>query len=78
MEAPRNDWPLPSTTRPGKNRLWVLAATVVIHGTLAGPPMVLKPLPLLPADVATNTPASAANRKARSSGPVRPAPPPIE
>ena len=39
-----------------------VAPTVVIHGTDAGPPIVPAPDPSLPAEVATNTPASAANR----------------
>ena len=45
-----------------KARLCELAPTLVSHGTEAGPPMVPAPGPELPADVATKTPASAANR----------------
>ena len=56
----------PSVAEPFTSRLCVPAATVVSHGLgcatveLAGP--------LLPAEAATNTPASAANRKATSTG----------
>ena len=45
-----------------KARLCELAPTVVSQGTEAGPPMVAAPGPEFPADVATKTPASAANR----------------
>ena len=58
--------------------LCVLAPTLVIQGTVAGLLTVLGSGPSLPADVATKTPASAANRKAIWSAPVRLAPPPIE
>ena len=61
-------------TSPSKKRCWVLAPTVVSHGALPGEPIVSAPGPLLPADVATNTPASAANRNAMSSAPGRLAP----
>ena len=44
----------------------MLAATVVSHGELCA--TVLAPGPLLPADAATKTPASAANMKLISTG----------
>ena len=46
---------------------WV-APTAVIQGTPDGVPTVPAPGPALPLDVATKTPASAANRNAMSSG----------
>ncbi len=63
---------------PWNERSCVFAPTVVTHGRLAGPPIVPAPLPELPADVATQTFALAANRNAMSSEPVTLAPPPIE
>ena len=45
-------------------RASVLAPTVVSHGTEAGEPTVPAPGPLLPAELATKTPASEAPRKA--------------
>src|SRR6478736_5513105 len=45
-----------------KARASVLAPTVVTHGTDAGEPTVPAPGPLLPAELATNTPASDAPR----------------
>ena len=42
----------------------VLAATVASHGTDPGEPTVLTPGPLLPPELATNTPASVAPRNA--------------
>src|SRR6185295_12496460 len=65
-EAPLKVVPLPSVTEPLPSRLWVPAATVVIHGD--GCATVAVAGPLLPAEAATNTPASAANRKAISTG----------
>src|SRR4051812_28004740 len=50
-------------------RVSVSAPTVVSHGTEAGEPTVPTPGPELPAELATNTPASEAPRKACSSGP---------
>ena len=52
--------PLPSVTEPRPSRLCVPAATVVIHGL--GCATVLEAGPLFPAEAATKTPASAANR----------------
>ncbi len=46
------------------------AATVVSHGTAAGEPTVDSPGPALPAEFATNTPASEAPRNATSVGPI--------
>ena len=60
--------PLPSVTEPCLSRLWVPAATVVIHGL--GWATVPDVGPLLPAEAATKTPASAAPR-AESGNPVR-------
>src|SRR3954451_2502861 len=51
-------------------RASVSAPTVVSHGTEAGEPTVEAPGPELPAELATNTPASEAPRKATSSGPI--------
>ncbi len=51
---------------PTPLRLWVPLATVVTHGP--GWATVDEPGPLLPAEVATKMPASAANRKAISTG----------
>ena len=48
----------------------MLAPTLVNHGTEAGEPVVAGFGPLLPLEVATKTPALAANRKAISSGPM--------
>src|SRR3954452_19313029 len=63
--------PLPLTvTVEVKARASVLAATVVSHGTDAGEPTVPAPGPELPAELATNTPASEAPKKAISSGPM--------
>ena len=45
-------------------------ADLVSQGTDAGLPVVAAAGPLLPLDVATNTPASAAKRNATSSGPI--------
>src|SRR5688572_13852155 len=56
---------LPSVTEPSPLRLCVPAATVVTHGPGCA---TAESNPALPADVATNTPASAANRKATSTG----------
>ena len=78
IEAPLTLPPLSSFTSPSKNRSNVLAPTVVSHGTEAGPPIVAAPDPLFPAEVATKTPASAANRNAMSSALERLAPPPTE
>jgi len=58
--------PLPRVTEPSPERLCVPAATVVSHGP--GCATVDVAGPLLPAEAATNTPASAANRKAISTG----------
>ena len=58
--------PLPSVTEPSPLRLCVPAATVVSHGL--GCATVLVVGPLLPAEAATKTPASAANRNAISTG----------
>ena len=57
--------PLPSVTEPVPLRLWVPAATVVSQGP--GWATVLVVGPLLPAEAATKTPASAAFRKAIST-----------
>jgi len=65
-DAPWYVAPLPSVTDPTPSRLCVPAATVVTHGL--GCATVLPPGPSLPAEVATKTPASAANRKATSTG----------
>ena len=69
-DAPKNSQPSLEPADPWKVRFWVLAPTLVSHGTEAGLPVVAAPGPLLPFDVATNTPASAAKRKAMSSGPI--------
>jgi hypothetical protein len=61
VEAPTYRAPLPSSTA-WKARRNVAAATVVTHG--AGWSSVLAPGPLLPAELATNTPALEAARKA--------------
>ena len=58
----------PKTTDPWNARSWWLAPTEVTQGTDAGLPTVDGLGPALPAEVATNTPASAANKKAMSSG----------
>src|SRR5947209_11419002 len=47
------------------------AATVVTQGAAAGVPIVPAAGPSLPAEVATNTPASEAPRKATSTGSMR-------
>ena len=60
--------PLPSTTVPPYGAT-VLVATVVSHGATCS--TVDGPGPLLPAAVATKTPALAADRKARSTGSAR-------
>src|SRR6478736_1132368 len=65
-EMPLTVLPLPSVTEPTEVRLCVPAATVVSHGP--GCATVLAVGPLLPADAATNTPASAAYMKAISTG----------
>ena len=65
-EAPLYVTPLPSVTEPVPLRLCVPAATVVSHGL--GCATVLVVGPLLPAEAATNTPASAAYRNATSTG----------
>jgi hypothetical protein len=52
-----------------KARPSVVAATDVTHGTPVGDPIVPAFGPLLPAALATNTPAAAAPRKACSTGP---------
>ena len=78
MLTPVAIWPLRRRTVLLKVRSWVLAPTDVTHGTEAGPPTVSAPGPELPFEVATQTLASAANRKAMSAGSVRDAPPPIE
>ena len=57
--------PLPSVTEPAPSRLWVPAATVVSHGP--GWATVLVVGPLLPAEAATNMPASAAYMNAIST-----------
>ena len=57
---------MPSVTEPLPLRLWVPAATVVSHGP--GCATVEVAGPLLPAEVATKTPASAANMNAISTG----------
>ena len=59
-EAPLYVVPLRSVTEPSPFRLCVPAATVVSQGP--GWATVLVVGPLLPAEQATNTPASAANR----------------
>src|SRR5690349_24631132 len=61
VEAPTYRAPLPSSTAWNARRN-VAAATVVTHG--AGWSRVLAPGPLLPAELATNTPALEAARKA--------------
>ena len=58
--------PLPSVTVLVDRRSCVLAATVVSHGELCA--TVEAPGPLLPAEVATKTPAAAALRNASSTG----------
>ena len=70
--------PLPRAATPSNDRACVLAPTLVSQGTEAGLPVVAAPGPELPLEVATKTPASAANRKARSSGPIVNEPLPIE
>ena len=50
--------PSPRVTVPSALRSWVPAATVVIHGLGCATVAVVGPL--LPAEAATNTPASAA------------------
>ena len=64
IEAPLNFWPLPSTTVFSKTAC-VDAATVVTHGLLCATVEAVGPL--LPAEVATKTPAAAAPRKAYST-----------
>ena len=64
-DAPKYVAPLPSVTEPSPLRLCVPAATVVIQGPGCATVPVVGPL--LPAEAATNTPASAANRKAIST-----------
>ena len=64
-EAPVYVTPLPSVTDPEPLRLCVPAATVVSHGP--GCATVLVVGPLLPAEAATNTPASAAYMNAIST-----------
>ena len=65
-DAPSYVAPLPRVTEPWLARLWVPAATVVIHGD--GWATVEAYGPLLPADAATKTPARAAKRNAISAG----------
>src|SRR4051794_6760498 len=65
VEAPTYRAPLPSSTAWNARRK-VAAATVVTHG--AGWSSVLAPGPLLPAELATNTPALAAPRNAIDTG----------
>ena len=59
--------PSPSVTVLVAPRSWVLAATVIFHGALCATLLVPTVSPLLPAEVETKTPASAANMKAISS-----------
>jgi hypothetical protein len=65
-EEPLYFAPLPSVTEPAPSRSCVPAATVVIHGL--GCATVLVVGPALPAEAATNTPASAAYSQAISTG----------
>ncbi len=65
-DAPLYVAPLPSVTDPLPSRLCVPAATVVIQGL--GWATVLVVGPLFPADAATKTPASAANRNETITG----------
>src|SRR6478735_1122056 len=59
--------PLPSVSVFVAPRSWVLAATVIVHGELCATLEAPTVSPLLPAEVETKTPASAAPRKASSS-----------
>jgi hypothetical protein len=68
VTLPPTYWaPLPNVTVLSNRRLWVLAPTAVTHGASAGEPTVAAPWPALPAEVATNTPARAANRNETAS-----------
>ena len=77
-DAPKNSHPSGDEAEPWNVRSCVLAPTLVNHGTDAGLPVVAGFGPLLPFEVATKTPASAANRNATSSGPTANEPDPIE
>ena len=55
----------------GEQRLLVLAPTEVTQGASAGEPIVVGAGPLLPAEVATKTPASRAARKAKAVSSVQ-------
>ena len=62
--------PLSIVALPRNVRAGLSAATAVTHGTEVGEPTVLAAGPSLPAEVATNTPASEAPRKATSTGSI--------
>src|SRR4051794_14114598 len=73
LRAPVTEAPVMSNGAPGDGvtcavaanvRAGLSAATEVSHGTVVGVPTVLAPGPLLPAELATNTPASEAPRNA--------------
>src|SRR5262249_45799487 len=66
MPGPVNVVPLPSVIDRVNERSWLLAATVVTHGELCATVDAVGPL--LPADAAMKTPASAANMKETSTG----------
>src|SRR5688572_2040541 len=66
IEAPEYEAPLPRVTPAAYWRSWVPAATVISHGLLCA--TLDAAGPLLPADAATKTPASAAKRNATSTG----------
>src|SRR5262245_36081445 len=78
VDDPMYSSPLPSTSFCSAIQC-VLAAVDTVHG-VGHLPRVLAPGPLLPADVATKTPASAANMKATSTASKLPGSlePPIE
>ena len=52
-QSPSYVAPLPSSTVPAKKRVWVLAPTVVSHGTFDGLKMLPAPGPEFPAEFAT-------------------------
>src|SRR5687768_7035762 len=66
-------WPGSTSSVDSNLRARLDAATEVTQGTEVGEPTVEGLGPLFPAELATNTPASAAKRNARSAGPMRPA-----